>query len=214
MFKILDAKYAPANFHDVENANAHLINNQKEKLHLLLSQHELMFFDGMLGKWEGNPYHLELCKGAKPYHATLYSIPHAYKCTLCMEVNILCKVGILKYIYHSEWVDRTFIIPKKDKIVRFISYFRELYKRIKQRPYLIPKIQDLLLKLKGFQYATSLDLNMWYYHIKLTLESQRLCTIVLPWSKCKYEKLPMGLCNSADIFQEKMNELFAGLEST
>ena len=53
---------------------------------------------------------------------------------------------------------------------------------------------------------------MGYYHIELTLESQRLCTIVLPWSKCKYEKLPMGLCNSADIFQEKMNELFAGLE--
>ena len=64
MFKILDAKYAPSNLHDVENANAHLTNNQKEKLHLLLSQHELMF-DGMLGKWEGNPCHVELRKGAK-----------------------------------------------------------------------------------------------------------------------------------------------------
>ena len=53
---------------------------------------------------------------------------------------------------------------------------------------------------------------MGYYHIKLTPESQRLCTIVLPWGKYEYKKLPMGLCNSADIFQEKMSELFTGLE--
>jgi hypothetical protein len=36
----------------------------------------------------------------------------------------------------------------------------------------------MLLKLEGFKYATSLDLNMGYYHIKLSPESKRLCTIV------------------------------------
>ena len=53
---------------------------------------------------------------------------------------------------------------------------------------------------------------MGYYHIKMKPESHRLCTIVLPWGKYKYKKLPMGLCNSADIFQEKMSKLFVGLE--
>ena len=49
MSKILDAKYALADLCKVANANAHLTNNQKEKLHTLLSQHEPLF-DGMLGK--------------------------------------------------------------------------------------------------------------------------------------------------------------------
>ena len=75
-----------------------------------------------------------------------------------------------------------------------------------------PKIQDLLLKLEGFTYATSLDLNMGYYHIELTPNSKRMCTIVLPWGKYEYQKLPMGLCNSPDIFQEKMSTLFNDLE--
>ena len=35
---------------------------------------------------------------------------------------------------------------------------------------------------------------------------------MLPWGKYEYQKLPMGLCNSPDIFQDKMNELFAGFE--
>ena len=71
-------------------------------------------------------------------------------------------------INRSEWAAPTFIIPKKDGTVRFISDFRELNKQIKRQPFPIPKIQDLLLKLEGFQYATSLDLNMGYYHIVLS----------------------------------------------
>ena len=70
----------------------------------------------------------------------------------------------------------------------------------------------MLLNLEGFQYATSLDLNMGYYHLELSPESKELCTIVLPFGKFEYQRIPMGLCNSPDIFQEKMNELFEGLD--
>ena len=69
----------------------------------------------------------------------------------------------------------------------------------------------MLLNLEGFKYATSLDLNMGYYHLELSPESKELCTIVLPFGKFEYQKIPMGLCNSPDIFQEKMDELFEGL---
>ena len=46
----------------------------------------------------------------------------------------------------------------------------------------------------------------------LTPNASRLCTVVLPWGKYEYLRLPMGLCNSPDIFQEKMGELMAGLD--
>ena len=61
-------------------------------------------------------------------------------------------------------------------------------------------------------FATSLDLNMGYYHILLSQDSSKLCTFVTPWGKYEYLRLPMGLCNSPDIFQEKMSELMQGLE--
>ena len=70
----------------------------------------------------------------------------------------------------------------------------------------------MLLKVEDFKYTTPLDSNMEYYHIKLCPFSRKLCTIILPWGKYEYQKLPMGLCNSPDIFQEKMNEFFNGLE--
>ena len=61
--------------------------------------------------------------------------------------------------------------------------FRELNKRIIRKSYPLPKIQDLLLKLEGFKYTASLDLNMGYYHIELSPKSTELCTIVLLWPK-------------------------------
>ena len=70
-----------------------------------------------------------------------------------------------------------------------------------------------MLRLEGFRYGTTLDLNMRYYHIELSDKSKELCTIVTKWGKYEYQKLPMGLCNSPDIFQENISVLFVGLET-
>ena len=79
--------------------------------------------------------------------------------------------------------------------------------------YPLPKIQEMLLKLEGFQYGTALDFNMGYYHIRLDLVSKKLCTLIFLWGKYKMQCLPMGLSNSPDIFQEKMSKLFTDLET-
>src|SRR5687767_5327243 len=105
-----------------------------------------------------------------------------------------------------------FTINKPDGSLRSLTDLQELNKRIKQYLFPIPKIQDMLQKLEGFMWATSLDLNMGYYHILLTPNASRLCMVVLPWGKYEYLRLPMGLCNSTDIFQEKMSKLMSGLE--
>ena len=211
MKTILDAKYEAADLAYVCSQCTHLSSSEQQSLLSLLNKYKSLF-DGTLGTWKNTTLDIELKEGATPYHAKPYPIPRAYEATLKMEVERLCKIGVLKKVNRSEWAAPTFIIPKKDQTVRFISDFRELNKRLKRKPYPIPKIQDLLLKLEGFQYATSLDLNMGYYHIELTKMSKRLCTIVLPFGKYEYQRLPMGLCNSPDIFQEKMSDLMAGLE--
>ena len=54
---------------------------------------------------------------------------------------------------------------------------------------------------------------MGHYHIGLNTKSKELCTIVIQWIKYEYQQLPMGLCNSPDIFQENMSELFVGLDT-
>jgi hypothetical protein len=153
---ILDAKYEKADLQEIaSNAKDLSESEQQEFLRFLRTYEDL--FDGSLGKWNMGAYDIELRPDATPYHARAFPIPHVHTATLKMEVDRLCQVGVLRKVNHSEWAAPTFIIPKKDGSVRFISDFRELNKRIKRKPFPIPKIQDMLLQLEGFQYATSLD---------------------------------------------------------
>ena len=64
--------------------------------------------------------------------------------------------------------------------------------------------------MKGFQFATALDLNMAYYTIQLSPKSKDLTTIITEFGKFSYNVLPMGLCISGGIFQAKVNELLPG----
>ena len=72
----------------------------------------------------------------------------------------------------------------------------------------MPNINEILLKLEGFQYDTSLDLSMGYYHFRITEYASNLCTITLPWVKYHNKSLTMVVSNSPDILQQKMNHLF------
>jgi hypothetical protein len=110
-----------------------------------------------------------------------------------------------------QWDSPTFIISKKGVTVQTISDLRELNKRIVRRPYPIPKISTTLQELEGFTYATTLDLNMGYYSIRLDPMAVEMCTIIFPFSKYSYLRLPMGMSGSADIFQAEMMDLMEAL---
>ena len=73
--------------------------------------------------------------------------------------------------------------PNLKNWVRFLNNFRDLNNKIKRKLYPMPKINEMLFKLEGFQYATPLDLNIGYYHIWVTDDTSNLCTIILPQVK-------------------------------
>ena len=111
----------------------------------------------------------------------------------------------------SEWASPSFIMPKKDGTVRFLGDFRELNKRLIRTPYPLPKVKDMLEDCKGFTYVTALDLNMGYYTIRLDPTAQKICTIIFPWGKYSFLRLPMGVAGAPDIFQSKISGLMEGL---
>jgi hypothetical protein len=209
---IIEAKYSKANLEQLSQGCKTLTKNEQNKLLLLLKKFEHLF-DGSLGTWQTEPIQLELKDPTvKPYHAKAYPVPHSQELKLKEEINRLVEYGVMRKVNRSEWAAPMFTISKPDNSLRSLADLRELNKRIKRKPFPLPKISDILQKLEGFTYATSLDLNMGYYHILLSPYSSSLCTVVLPWGKYEYLRLPMGLCNSPDNFQEKMGELMTGLE--
>jgi hypothetical protein len=91
-------------------------------------------------------------------------------------------------------------MPKKNRTVWFLSNFWEVNKRLVRKPFPIPKISTVLQELEGFTFATAIDLNMGYYTNRLGPNASRICTVIFPWVKYSYKRLPMGIAGSPDIF--------------
>ena len=98
-------------------------------------------FDSNIGTWTGKPYNLPMKQDVEPYHDQEFTVPKIHELTLKTEVDRIVKIGVLWKVNRSQWGDPTLSIPKKDGTVRFISDFREVNKRIRRKPYPIPKIQ-------------------------------------------------------------------------
>ncbi len=110
-------------------------------------------------------------------------MPKVHKETIKKEVERLCQLGVLERQPASEWASSSFIIPKKDKTVCFLSDFWEVNKSLVRKPFPISKISTVLQEIKGFSYATALDLNMGYYTIRLDPDASKIYTVIFPWGK-------------------------------
>ena len=105
-----------------------------------------------------------------------------------------------------------FIITKKEGTLRFIADYCRLKQKLVRKQYPLPTIGNTTQQLEEFQYATALDLNMEYYTINILPASQDMIKIVTEFRKFRYNRLPMGMCASGDIFQAKVDKLLGYIE--
>jgi len=138
--RILDATYKKADLAEVVKNQTHLSTEEQLELAHLLKKF-IHLFDSTLGNWKGSGVSFELRDDAVPFHARPYPIPYVHEAPTRTEVDRLCKLGVLELCTESEWgAPPSFIIPKKDGTVRFLSDFRRLNAMLKRKPFPIPKM--------------------------------------------------------------------------
>ena len=198
---IAESTYDKMNVDEVIDTNCpHLTDTQRKQLRDLLLKHDKLF-DGTLRTYTDKKMDIELLPEATAVYRRPYSVPYLHMEVFKKELQRLCDIGVLKRCGPSAWGLPTFIIPKKDGKVRWVSDLRELNKAIKPVNYTLPIISDIVRKRQGYKYMTKLDLSMMFYAIELTERAKELCVISTPFGNFRYERAPMGLRNSPAFAQ-------------
>ena len=168
----------------------HLTAKQQEQLEQVLSKYT-KFFSGKLGRYPHIKVHLDVDDSVKPSINALSGTSVHFN-TFQTELERLVKIGVLEPCGRSEWASPTFITPKKDGKVRWISDLRALNEAIKRKVYPPPRIGDILARRTGYQFFTKLDCSMQHCAFEFDDESAELCTISTP-SVCVVQAHAYGL---------------------
>ena len=176
---ILDRKYDAVTPEEASAALTHLELSQRLKFKILFTKYKDVF-DGKLGCHPTAKIKIKLKPGSKPHWRKPYAVPFARREAFKRELQSLIDDGVLVRIGPSAWGFPSFIIPKKDLRVRWISDFRILNDMIIREPHTLPRIQDIMNERSAYTYFTNIDLSMMFYCFMLDEERARK-SVLFPW---------------------------------
>ena len=70
-------------------------------------------------------------------------MPTSHLAVFKAELQRVLQIGVIEKATQSEWIVGTFIVPKKDGRVRWITDFRGLNKSLRRKVYPLQKISEI-----------------------------------------------------------------------
>jgi len=127
---INESKYDAADPVKIAESCTHLTKEQCKNLTNLPTKF-LKLFNNELKSFTDEKIYLDIDPTVTPHHSCPYAVPQAHMTTFKKELNQLVSIGVLEKCGCADWVAGTFIIPKKDGWVQWVSDFCALNKAIK-----------------------------------------------------------------------------------
>lgn len=129
------------------------------------------------------------------------------------ELNTLVERGVLVPVEEpTMYVSPIVVVPKGEKGVRICGDYTHVNKNVLRPIFPISKVENTLAKLKEATVFSKIDATSGFYQIKLDPESRKLTTILTPFGRYMYNRLPMGLNCAPEYFAMKFSNLFSDLE--
>ena len=101
----------------------------------------------------------------------------------------------------SPWASRVILVKKKDGSTRFAVDYRALNDLTKKDSYPLPEMKDILDKLHGSAYFSTLDGASAYWSIPISKKDQEKTAFVSPRGEFEFGVMPFGLCNAPSTYQ-------------
>ena len=156
---------------------------------------------------------LRIDENAQPKILPCRKIPLAIEGSVKEELDRLVEKGVLVPVTEpTVWVSQMAVVHKPSGKLRICIDPQPLNVALKREHYKLPVFDDVLPKLKDAKVFSKLDVREAYWHVRLDEESSKLTTMITPFGRYRWKRLPFGLKVSSEIFQRKLDEALGGLK--
>ena len=136
-------------------------------------------------------------------------VPIAIQDAVKEELDRLVNKGVLVPVTEpTEWVSQMAVVHK----LRICIDPQPLNAALKREHYRLPVLDEVLPKLKDAKIFSKLDVKEAYWHVRLDEASSKLTTMITPFGRYMWKRLPFGLKVSSEIFQRKIDEALGDLD--
>lgn len=169
-------------------------------------------------KFNVPPVLLRYNKDLPPARNVYTHIPAGFKRLAQQKLCELLSAGIIEPV--TEEMDRSFcssllVVPKGKNDIRLVIDLRGPNKCIYRTPFKMPTFESILLELHGAKWFSTIDLKNAFFHVVLDERCRHLTNFFSGDALYRCRRLPFGLCNAPDIFQEIMQSVvLAGCKGT
>ena len=156
---------------------------------------------------------LHLKEGAQPSYVPQYRTPLAAKEFVNRDLSKWQADGVTRPVPRNvAWNSPIVAAPKKDHFgnktdIRTCLDFRALNALTVDSATTVPHIGDLFERLRGFRYASALDLKSGYLQLKLHEASQEFTSFRWNHQARCFQRVPFGLKSTTTHFQRLMESI-------
>jgi hypothetical protein len=126
-----------------------------------------------LGRTNVIQHNIDLEEGTRPIRQRFYTPNPTKRQFIEEEVQRMQELGIVRES-HSPWASPVVVVDKKTGDRRFCVDFRKLNNVTIKDSYPLPRIDDLLDRLGGASYYSSIDLQSGYWQVGMDPNDQHL----------------------------------------
>ncbi|KAL5506420.1 hypothetical protein EMCRGX_G008052 [Ephydatia muelleri] len=127
---------------------------------------------------------------SRPVKLPPYRIPQAYRETIQLEVKEMLEAGIIEPST-SDW--RLNAVSESDA-------------------YPMPRVDDLIDRLGGVSYITTMDLTHGYWQVPVSPDDKHKTAFAAPSGLFQFTRMPFGLKGAPATFQRLVDRVLQGLE--